>query len=130
MLHPSRDGRTDLLADGQQTLLDSVSLGLGQRAAFGEAIDGLQRGVDQLRVVLSAGEQCRAAGQQGQQGGANVPVHGQRRFSGAQDFLQVKNRGTEGVREDKNSIKQRAAATAASNQGLQNRVRNTLIHTL
>lgn len=77
----------DLLADRQQALLDGVSLGLGQRAAFGQPVDGLQRGVDQLCVVLGAGEQSGTASQERQQGRADVPVHSQRCFSGAQSFL-------------------------------------------
>lgn len=76
-----------LLADSQQTLLDGVPLGFGERAAFGEPVDSLQSGVDQLRVVLRAGEESGTAGQQRQQGRADVPVHGQRGLRGAQHFL-------------------------------------------
>ena len=76
-----------LPTDSQQTLLDGVPLGLGERASFGQPVDGLQRGVDQLCVVLRVAEESGAAGEQGQQGRADVPVHGQRCLSGAQHFL-------------------------------------------
>lgn len=88
-LHLPSNGsaRRALLAHGQQALLDGVPLGLGERAAFGQPVDGLQRGVDELRVVLRAGKESGTAGQQRQQGGADVPVHGQRRLGGAQHLL-------------------------------------------
>lgn len=76
-----------LLAHRQQTLLDGVPLGLGERAALGEAVDGVKGGVDERGVVLGAGEERRAAGEEGQQGGADVAVHGQRRLRGAETLL-------------------------------------------
>lgn len=76
-----------LLADSQQALLDGVPLGLGERAAFGQPVDGLQRGVDEMHVVLRASKESGTAGQQRQQGGADVPVHGQRCLCGAQHLL-------------------------------------------
>lgn len=76
-----------LLADSQQALLDGVPLSFGERAAFGQPVDCLQRGVHQLGVVLRAGKEGGTAGQQRQQGRADVPVHGQRRLSGAQRLL-------------------------------------------
>lgn len=57
-----------LLADSQQALLYSVSLSLGERAALGEAVDGVQSGVDEGGVVLGAGEERGTSGQEGQQG--------------------------------------------------------------
>lgn len=83
-----------LLADSQQALLDGIPLGFGERATFGEPVDGLQRGVNQLGVVLRAGKEGGTAGQQGQQGRADVPVHGQRRLSGAQSLLWAEEQGT------------------------------------
>lgn len=80
----------DILADSQQAVLDGVPLSLGERPALGQPVDGLQRGVHQLSVVIRAGKQGGAAGQQRQQGRADVSVHGQRRFSGAQHFLWVR----------------------------------------
>lgn len=76
-----------LLADSQQTLLDGVPLGFGERAAFGQPVDSLQRGVNQLRIVLCAGKESGTAGQQRQQGRADVPVHCQCSLSGAQHLL-------------------------------------------
>lgn len=76
-----------LLADSQQALLDGVPLGFGERAPFAQPVDGLQRGVDQLCVVLGAGEEGGAAGQQGQHSRADVPVQSQRGLGGAQHFL-------------------------------------------
>lgn len=83
-----------LLADSQQTLLDGVPLGFGERAAFGQSVDGLKCGVDQLSVVLRAAEESGTAGQQRQQRRADVPVHGQRRLSGAQHLLRDGQRDT------------------------------------
>lgn len=76
-----------LLADIQQALLDGVPLGFGERASFAQPVDGLQRGVDQLHVVLGAGKEGGAAGQQGQHGRADVPVQSQRGLGGAQRLL-------------------------------------------
>ena len=75
------------LADGQQTLLDGVSLGLGERAALGEAVDGVEGGVEEAGVVLRAGEERGTAGEEGQHGRADVAVHGQGRLRGAQPLL-------------------------------------------
>ncbi len=75
------------LADGQQTLLDGVSLGFGERAALGQAVDGVERGVDERGVMLCPGEVRSAAGQQRQHGRTDVPVHSQSRFCGAQSLL-------------------------------------------
>lgn len=75
------------LADGQQALLYGIPLGLGEDAALGEAVDGVQGGVDEGGVVLGAGEQGGAAGEEGQQGRADVAVHGQGRLCGAQTLL-------------------------------------------
>lgn len=80
----------DILADSQQAVLDGVPLSLGERPALGQPVDGLQRGVHQLSVVIRAGKQGGAAGQQRQQGRADVSVHGQCCFSGAQHFLWVR----------------------------------------
>ena len=44
-------------------------------------------GVDEGGVVLRAGEERRAARQQGKQRRADVPVHGQGRLRGAQHIL-------------------------------------------
>ncbi len=54
-----------LLADSQQALLYGISLGLGERAALGKAVDGVQSGVDEGGVVLGAGEERGAAGEEG-----------------------------------------------------------------
>lgn len=56
-----------LLADSQQAFFYSISLGFGERAALGEAVDGVQSGVDKGGVVLGAGEERGAAGQERQQ---------------------------------------------------------------
>lgn len=53
------------LANSQQALLDGVSLGLGERTAFGEAVDGVQSGVDEGGIVLGAGKERGAAGEEG-----------------------------------------------------------------
>ena len=53
------------LADGQQALLYSISLSLGERAALGEAVDGVQGGVDEAGVVLGASKERGAAGEEG-----------------------------------------------------------------
>lgn len=47
----------------------------------------MKGGVDERGVVLGAGEEGRAAGEEGQQGGADVAVHGQRRLRGAKALL-------------------------------------------
>lgn len=77
----------DSLADRQQALLDGVPLGLGERAALGQAVDGVQGGVDQRGVVLGAGKERGAAGEEGEDGRADVAVHGQSRLGGAQTLL-------------------------------------------
>ena len=76
-----------LLADSQQALLDGIPLGFGEWASFAQPVDGLQSGVDQLCVVLSAGKEGGAAGQQGQHSRTDVPVQSQRGLGGAQSFL-------------------------------------------
>lgn len=65
------------LADSQQALLYSISLGLGERTALGEAVDGVQSGVDEGGVVLGASKERGAAGEEGKQSGADVAVHSQ-----------------------------------------------------
>lgn len=82
-----KKGYIFLLADSQQAFLDSISLGFGERAALGEAVDGVQGGVDEGGVVLGAGEERGAAGQQRQQSRADVAVHGQGRLCGTQTLL-------------------------------------------
>lgn len=57
-----------LLANRQQALLYRISLRLRQRATLGEAVDGVQSGVDEGGVVLGAGEERGAAGEEGQHG--------------------------------------------------------------
>lgn len=47
----------------------------------------MQGGVNEGGVVLRAGEEGCAAGEEGQQGGADVAVHGQRRLGGAEALL-------------------------------------------
>ena len=73
-----------LRADSDDALLVGVSLGLGERAALGQAVDDVQCGVDERGVVLGAGEQVGAARQQGEQRRADVAVHRQGRLCGAQ----------------------------------------------
>ncbi len=76
-----------LLADRQQALLYGISLGLGERATLGEAVDGVQGGVDEGGVVLGAGKEGGAAGQEGEQGRADVAVHGEGGLCGTQALL-------------------------------------------
>lgn len=78
-----------ILADGEQALLNCVALGLGERAALGEPVDGVQGRVDECGVVLRARKVRGAAGQQRQHRRAYVSVHGQRCLCGAQCLLQV-----------------------------------------
>lgn len=56
-----------LLAHSQQAFFDSISLGFGERAALGEAVDSVQSGVNEGGVVLGASEERGAAGQERQQ---------------------------------------------------------------
>lgn len=55
-----------LLADGKEAFLNGVALGLGEGAAFGQPVDGMQRGVDERGVVFRAGKLGSTAGQQRQ----------------------------------------------------------------
>lgn len=48
----------------------------------------MQSGVDEGGIVLGASEERGAAGEEGQQGGADVAVHGEGRLCGAQTLLQ------------------------------------------
>lgn len=76
-----------LLADCQQTLFNGIPLGFGEWAAFWQPVDSLQRGVNQLCVVLCAAKKSGTAGQQRQQSWADVPVHGQGSLCSAQRLL-------------------------------------------
>lgn len=76
-----------LLADSQQAFLYSIPLGFGERAALGEPIDGVQGGVDKRGVVLGAGKERGAAGQERQQSRSDVSVHSQSRLCGTQTLL-------------------------------------------
>lgn len=57
-----------LLADGKQALLDGVSLGLGERAALGQSVDGVKCGVHECSVVLRMSKEVRTSRQQRQHG--------------------------------------------------------------
>ena len=74
-------------ANRQQALLNGISLRLGQRAALGEAVDGVQRGVYEGGVVLRSGKQRGTAGEEGQHGRTDVAIHSQGRFGGAETLL-------------------------------------------
>lgn len=54
-----------LLADSQQAFLYSIPLRLGERKTFGEAVDGVQCGVDEGGVVLGPSEERGATGEEG-----------------------------------------------------------------
>lgn len=52
-----------LLAERHQALLYDVPLGLGEGSATGQAVDGVEHGVDHNGAVVSAGKQRRTFGE-------------------------------------------------------------------
>lgn len=65
-----------LPTDCEQALLYRVPLGLGEAAAFGQAVDGVQQGVDERGEGLRPRKQRRTFGEQRQHSGTQIPVEG------------------------------------------------------
>lgn len=61
----------------KQTLLYRVPLGLGEAAAFGQAVDGVQQGVDERGEGLRPRKQRRTFGEQRQHSSTQIPVEGE-----------------------------------------------------
>ena len=74
-------------ADGEQTLLDGVPLGLGEAAAFRQPVHGVEEGVDERGEGLRPREQRGTLGEEGEHGRAQVPVEGQGHVCGTEGRL-------------------------------------------
>lgn len=85
-------------AESHEALLDDVALGLGEGAAAGEAVDGVQHGVHHDGAVLGAGEERGALGDERQHRQAQVPVQRQRHLRRAEGGLVAGAVWAEGVR--------------------------------
>lgn len=66
-----------LPTDCEQALLDGVPLGLREAAAFRQAVNRVQQGVDQRGEGLRPRKQRRTFGEQRQHSGTQIPVEGE-----------------------------------------------------
>lgn len=76
-----------LPTDCKQALLDGVPLGLSEAAAFRQAVDRVQQGVDQRGEGLRPRKQRRTFGEQRQHGGTQIPVEGEGHVCGTEGGL-------------------------------------------
>ncbi len=76
-----------LPTNSQQTLLYGVPLGFGEAAAFGQAVNRVEQGVDQWGERLRPRKQWSTFGQERQHGGTQIPVEGERHVCGTESNL-------------------------------------------
>ena len=76
-----------LPTDSQQTLLDGVPLGLGEAAAFGQAVNRVEEGIDQGGERLRPRKQGSTFSQERQHGCTQIPVEGQSHVCGTESGL-------------------------------------------
>lgn len=84
-----------LPTNSQQTLLYGIPLGLGEAAAFGQAVDGVEEGVNQWSKRLCPRKQRRTFSQERQHSCTKIPVEGECHVCGTESNLAQRQRQRE-----------------------------------